>query len=249
MFQVIPAADLLDGKVVRLFRGDYARVTVYGDDPSDPIREFIDQGAELIHIVDLNAARSGERDVNQGALEKIVAAANGRARLELGGGVRDLASLARCFELGFERAIIGTAAVNDPAFLAEALARHGGERIIVGVDARDGRVRVAGWEQDSGRPVTDFLRELENAGIREVIFTDIMTDGALTGPAVDSLREVIGATRAMRVVASGGIASLDDIRALLDLNEPRLVGAITGRAVYEKKLDVRAAVELCRARE
>lgn len=244
--KIIPAVDLLDGKVVRLLRGDYAKSTVYGEKPTDPIGDFISAGAELIHIVDLNAARNGDRGVNSRAIEEIAEFASGRARLELGGGIRDLSAVEHYFALGIERCILGTAAVRDPDFLREALGEHGGEKIIVGVDARDGRVKVSGWEQDGGIEVEGFLKELERTGVAEVIFTDIQTDGALTGPALDSLQKVLQSTVTMRIIASGGIASIDDVRALLELRHPRLVGAISGRAIYEKRLDLAAAVRASR---
>ena len=245
-FNIIPAVDLLDGQVVRLFRGDYDQSTVYGDDPGEPIEKFIEAGAELIHIVDLNAARNGDRSVNEAAVERILTVAGKRARLEIGGGIRDLDSLSDYLGRGIARCILGTAAVNDPEFLKKSLAAHGPEKVIVGIDARDGRVRVDGWEKDSGVNVADFLKEMEKIGIGEIIFTDILTDGAMTGPAIGSLKEVLTATSTLRLIASGGISSLDDVQALLDLKEPRLVGAISGRAIYEGKLDVQEAVNLCR---
>lgn len=242
-FQIIPAIDLLDGKVVRLYRGDYDRVTVYGDSTGDVISSFIEAGAKLIHLVDLNAARTGDRTINMEALDEAVQAAGSIAKLELGGGIRNMDDLRSVFDSGIHRAILGSAAVRSPEFLAEAIHEYGPKKIIVGVDARDGRVKTDGWEVDGGVTVVDFLKRLEEMEVGEVIFTDIVTDGTLSGPPVESLQEVLSAT-SMRVIASGGISSLDDIRTLLSMEPRRPSGAITGRAVYEGKLDVKEAVEL-----
>ena len=246
-FQIIPAVDLLDGQVVRLYQGDYDQSKVYGDNPSEPIKEFLGAGAELIHIVDLNAARTGERDVNARAIEEIVGTTQGQALLELGGGIRNMEALEHYLNLGIARGIVGTSAVKDPEFLKAALKKHGGERVIVGVDARDGEVKIAGWEQGSGKKTDEYLPELEAKGVVEVIYTDIATDGAMTGPAIGAIKQALAVTEKLRIVASGGISSLEDVHALLELKEPRISGAISGRAIYEKKLDLRAAVELCRA--
>ncbi len=240
-FRVIPAIDLLDGKVVRLYRGDYSQVTVYSDDPVPVVEDFVHSGASLIHIVDLNAARNGDRSVNHAAIESILQTVSGHASLEIGGGIRDEEALQVYFDHGVDRCILGTSAVKDQEFLKRAVAVYGAERIIVGVDARDGQVKIAGWEQDAGVSVTDFLKQLKHFGIREIIFTDIRTDGTLSGPPVDLLKEILD-TSDLRVIASGGISSVQDISDLLSLEREHLVGAITGKAVYEKKLDVKEAI-------
>jgi phosphoribosylformimino-5-aminoimidazole carboxamide ribotide isomerase len=252
-FDIIPAVDLLGGQVVRLYKGDYDQSTVYGDDPAAPIRAFLEAGAELIHVVDLDAARNGDRSVNAKAIQKIIAvlrdfrAGGGRTLLEVGGGIRDLRAIDEYLAAGVDRCIIGTAAVRDPEFVAQAVAKHGGEAVIVGVDALDGVVRVSGWEESSGLSVTDFVGDMQGRGVREIIFTDIARDGALTGPPLDALAGVLGESN-VNVIASGGVATLEDVRALLDLKRakgPRLVGVISGKAIYEKKLDLAAAVSLC----
>jgi len=245
-FRIIPAVDLLDGQVVRLYQGRYDESTVYGNDPAQPIKAFVDAGVDLIHIVDLNAARSGERGVNQKAIERVVEAAGESARLELGGGIRDIAAVEYYLDLGLHRCIIGSAAVKNPELVALAVENFGADKIIVGVDARDGRVRIDGWEKDSGAKTADVIADLESLGAREVIFTDIVADGAMTGPVIGSLQEALEATQEMKVIASGGVSSLEDVQALLDLKHPRLAGVISGRAIYEKKLDLDAAVKLCR---
>lgn len=247
IFNFIPAVDLLGGQVVRLMQGRYEDSTVYGDNPEQPIYEFIKAGATLIHIVDLDAARDGNRKVNAAAIQKIRTAASSAAvRLEIGGGVRNLEIVDHYLSAGMDRVIIGTAAVRNPDFVKAAISRHGPEKIIVGVDAKDGEVKVSGWEEGSGRKTIEFLNEIyAYCGVRETIFTDIARDGALSGPPIETLKNVLNQTE-LRVVASGGVASLEDIQSLLSLKHPRLVGAISGRAIYENKLNVAEAVQLCR---
>ena len=245
-FEVIPAIDLLGGNVVRLYQGDYDQKTEYGSDPAGQARLFCDAGARLIHVVDLDGARTGERETNAAAIATILEAARAAGgEIEVGGGIRDLKVLAGYFERGVTRCILGTAAVKDRDFLQKALDEFGPERVIIGVDARDGRVRVAGWEEDTGLGVGDFVQELESRGAGEIIFTDIQTDGALSGPALDSLGMVL-AECGLDVIASGGVSSIDDVRSLRDLGHPRLKGVITGRALYEGHLDLAGAVRAAR---
>ena len=242
-FQLIPAIDLLDGSVVRLLYGDYEQRTHYAAGPAEQAEAFVLAGARIVHVVDLNAARTGKRDVNRSAVEEIERSVAGRAVVELGGGIRDMRSLEEALALGVGRAVIGTAAVNDPGFLREALAAHGPQKIIVGVDARDGRVKTAGWESDGGIRTTDLLLRLESDGVAEVIFTDISVDGALTGPALRSIAEVHAATRELRIVASGGVATQSDVELLARADHTRLVGVIVGRAIYEGRLDVARTIQ------
>ncbi len=241
-FDLIPAIDLLDGAVVRLHQGDYARQTRYDATPLAQALAFVRAGARAVHVVDLNAARSGQRGVNLVAIEDIVRAVDGRALVELGGGIRDAAAVEAAINAGVDRVVIGTAAVTDRAFLVGALERWGPQRIIVGVDARDGRVRTAGWEQDGGITALELLSRLEEDGVAQVIFTDIAVDGALTGPATDSLRAVHDHTSRIGLIASGGVSSPDDVLALARLRLPRLTGVIVGRAIYEGRLDVEETV-------
>ncbi|MDH5656358.1 MAG: 1-(5-phosphoribosyl)-5-[(5-phosphoribosylamino)methylideneamino]imidazole-4-carboxamide isomerase [Spirochaetia bacterium] len=251
-FELIPAVDLLDGKVVRLHQGRYDNVTVYGDDPVKQVRQFVDDGAKIIHIVDLNAARNGDRSANKSALDsilKITGEFNGA--IEIGGGIRGVDALEDYFSRGVSRCILGTAAVSDPEFLKAALHKYGPEKIIVGVDAKDGRVKVAGWEKDGGVSVEDFLPAIETAGAREIIFTDILTDGAMTGPSILSLLNAVEVSD-LRIIASGGISSPEDVQSLLDFKRDtdakfkneRIIGAISGRAIYEGKLKVKEAFSL-----
>lgn len=242
-FRIIPAIDLLDGKVVRLYRGDYSQVTVYSNDPVPTVQDFVHAGASLIHVVDLNAARDGDRRKNADAIESIMAEVGTKASVEIGGGIRNDDALKEYFDRGVDRCILGTSAVTDPELLKRAIAVYGHERIIVGVDAKDGTVRISGWEKDGGVKVPEFLKTLEGMGVYEIIFTDIRTDGTLSGPPIDSLSEILANTN-LRVIASGGVSSIDDVKSLLAINESNLVGAITGRAVYENKLNVSEAVKL-----
>ncbi|MCB1306987.1 MAG: 1-(5-phosphoribosyl)-5-[(5-phosphoribosylamino)methylideneamino]imidazole-4-carboxamide isomerase [Leptospiraceae bacterium] len=243
--QFIPAIDLLDGRVVRLHQGRYADSTDYFDDAAIPARTFLEAGAGLLHVVDLNAARNGDRSVNSDVIERIRSTVGNGMRIEMGGGIRHLEALQICFDnLGLDRCIIGTAAVRDPDFVSQAIDKYGPERVIIGIDALDGVVRISGWEESGGVDAVEFAREMYARGVREIIFTDIARDGALTGPALDSLTAMLDGTR-LNVIASGGIARLEDVRALVALNHPRLVGMISGRAIYEGHLDVSQAVDVC----
>ncbi|MBX7058145.1 MAG: 1-(5-phosphoribosyl)-5-[(5-phosphoribosylamino)methylideneamino]imidazole-4-carboxamide isomerase [Leptospirales bacterium] len=246
-FQVIPAIDILDGKVVRLHQGDYGQTRDYRRDPAEQLRQFVEQGAELIHLVDLNAARDGDRAVNREKIGATLQAAREcKVRVELGGGLRDLSSIEAMLQLGVDRCILGTAAVKQPELVRSAVDQFGAEHIVVGVDALDGQVRVSGWEESSGVSVSQFLAQLEVQGCTEVIFTDISRDGALAGPALSALEAVLEWS-GMRIVASGGISALSDLQTLIDLRHPRLVGVITGKAIYEGKLDLAEALRLASA--
>lgn len=243
-FQVIPAIDVLDGKVVRLHQGDYNQRSEYPGDPVEQLKAFVADGASLIHLVDLNAARNGDRSVNRATIASVVAAAKASGvQIELGGGLRDLDALQAAIDLGVDRCIIGTAAVKNPDLVLEAVQRHGGGRIIVGVDALDGQVRVSGWEESSELSVSVFLAELESQGVQEVIFTDISRDGALAGPALSALEAVLEWS-GLRVISSGGVSSIEDIRRLLEMRHPRLVGVICGKAIYEGRVNLREAIAL-----
>lgn len=249
-FQFIPAVDLLDGKVVRLHQGRYDAVTVYGEDPAVFLRQFIEEGARLIHIVDLNAARNGDRNANRKAVNGVISVLSEfDGRLEIGGGIRSMDALGEYFDRGISRCILGTSAVSDPDFLMDSVEKFGPKKIIAGVDAKEGRVKIAGWEKDGGVTVDEFLPFLESVGIEEIIYTDIATDGAMTGPSFVSLGDVISSSD-LRVIASGGVSSVEDVIALLefkmrieaDFEHDRLIGAISGRAVYEGQLSVSEAV-------
>ncbi len=247
--QIIPAIDLLEGQVVRLYQGKYEDATLYHTEPALQAKAFAKAGAKLLHIVDLNAARSKTDEdeprlaSNSKAIRAILEAVEGEMEVELGGGLRNMRALESAFALGLRRCIIGTGAVKNPAFLKEALAAYGPQRIIVGVDAQGDKVRISGWEEDGGILVAELLASLEQKGVKQVIFTDIARDGALTGPG--SLLFSYIEQCSLEFFLSGGISSIEDIKKLLAKAHPRLLGLICGRAIYEQKLDLRQAVQLC----
>lgn len=231
---ILPAIDLKDGKVVRLYKGDFATAHQVSDDPRATARAFRAAGAGWIHMVDLDGARDGVR--KNGELVRQVTRDSG-LKVELGGGLRSMADLEAVFDLGVTRAVIGSAAVSDPDFVRQAVEAYG-ERIAVGIDARDGRVRTAGWESDSGLDYLDFARAMEALSVKTIIFTDIETDGALCGPSFDRLK-ALQKTVSCRIVASGGVSSNGDIRRL---REMELYGAIVGKAYYAGTIDLSLAV-------
>ncbi len=237
--ELLPAIDVRGGRFVRLHQGDYDAETVYGDDPVSVARRFADAGAPWIHMVDLDAARTGEA-VNR-ALVAAVAGAVG-VRVQTGGGVRDEAAIAGLLGAGVSRVVLGTAAMDDPAMVARAASRHPGA-VAVGLDARDGEVAVRGWISGSGVSVLDAARRFDGVGVAALIVTDISRDGTLAGPDLDGLAAVLAAT-SVDVVASGGVGTLDDLRALasLDVGGRRLAGTIVGKALYEGAFTVEEAL-------
>ncbi len=224
---IIPAIDLSEGRCVRLVRGDMAQKTVYSDDPAEVARKWTAEGAELIHVVDLDGAVSGKR-ANADALADICAATE--VPVEIGGGIRSVEDVQTVLDLGVRYAIMGTTALRQPEVLAEALMAFP-EQIIVGIDARDGRVAVEGWTESTDVSAVRLAAEMERMGVRRIIATDINTDGLLTGPNVAAMRAIAEAV-SIDVVASGGVSSLDDIRSLAALRSVGVVGCIVGRALY-----------------
>jgi len=225
-----PAIDLRDGRCVRLYQGDYGRETVYGDDPVAQAQAFAADGAPWIHVVDLDAARTGVAS-NRAIIAAISAAVD--VPVQSGGGVRDDAAAEALLEAGVRRVVVGTAALDDPEWVRDLAGRHPG-RVAVGLDARGRDVAVRGWVEGSGRDLLDVARSFDDAGVAALVVTEIGRDGTLEGPALDQLSDVLAATR-LDVVASGGVGSLDDLRALagLEVGDRRLAGAIVGRALYE----------------
>lgn len=247
--ELLPAIDLLDGRVVRLVRGDYAEETVYDADPVAVARRFAAGGARWIHVVDLDAARTGEPR-NRDAVAAVAAAmAEVGVAVESGGGVRSEAAARSLWEVGVRRVVLGTAAVEDPA-LVERLAALHPDGVAVGLDARAGAVAVRGWLDDSGVSIAQALVRLADAGVAAVIVTEISRDGMLSGPDIAGLGEVLDLT-AIDVIASGGVASAGDVATLAALRGPRsgraLAGAIVGRAIYEGRLSVEEGVAACAA--
>lgn len=230
-----PAIDLKDGKVVRLLKGDFDTVHQVAQDPVETARAFAAAGAKYIHMVDLDGAKSGER-VNS-AIVRSVTEKTGM-RIELGGGIRSMADLEAVFDMGVWRAVIGSAAVTDPDFVREAVARYG-DRIAVGVDTQDGKVKTAGWIEDSGLDYIAFSQSMERLGVKTLIFTDIETDGALSGPSYARLEQLQQAVNC-QIVASGGVSNNQDIERLAAMG---LYGAIIGKAYYAGTIDLAQAVK------
>ena len=240
---LFPAIDLKEGKAVRLEQGDMARATVFHDDPARQAEAFVEQGFEYLHIVDLDGAFAGA-PVNAAAVERILSKVS--IPVQLGGGIRDMATVEGWLRKGVTRVIIGTAAVRDPVLVKDAARAFPG-RVAVGLDARDGKVAVAGWAESSELSTLDIARRFEDAGVSAIIYTDIARDGLLQGLNLDAtiaLAEAIS----IPVIASGGLASFDDVKALLAPRARKLAGAIAGRALYDGRLDAGVALELIRAR-
>jgi phosphoribosylformimino-5-aminoimidazole carboxamide ribotide isomerase len=233
---LFPAIDLRRGRVVRLSQGEAHRETVYGDDPLAIAERFAAEGAAWIHLVDLDRA-FGEGD-NAALVGRVIAGLGDRLLVQTGGGFRTLAAVERMLELGAARVVMGTAAVLSPELVPAALARAGADRLAVGIDARAGIVAIRGWREQSGERVDDVARRVIGEGIRTVVYTDVARDGMLEGPdlAGAAALQALGA----EVIASGGVATLDDVRRLRDAG---LAGAIVGRAIYEGRFTVREAVE------
>ncbi|MCG3176111.1 MAG: 1-(5-phosphoribosyl)-5-[(5-phosphoribosylamino)methylideneamino] imidazole-4-carboxamide isomerase [Candidatus Omnitrophica bacterium] len=236
----IPAIDLRGGKAVRLFKGDFDRETVYADAPADVAAVFEEQGARRLHVVDLDGARDGAQ-ANMDAVRAILRRV--KVPVELGGGLRDLGSAHRALEAGVRWVIFGTQACLDPGFLKEAL-REFGERAIIGIDAVRGQVATDGWRKVTELRARGLAESVSSLGGRTIIYTDIDRDGALTGPNLKELGTMLD-LGGIGVIASGGVSSLDDLRALEALRKPNLLGAIIGKALYEKKFSVADAVRTC----
>jgi phosphoribosylformimino-5-aminoimidazole carboxamide ribotide isomerase len=237
VIDLYPAIDLRAGRCVRLYQGDYGRETVYGDDPVAQALAFEAEGARWIHVVDLDAARTGE-PVNRPVVAAIAAAVS--VPVQTGGGVRDEAAAEALIDAGVARVVLGTAALEDPALVRRLAARF---PVAVGLDARGRDVAVRGWEQGSGRDLLDVAAEFADAGVAALVVTEIGRDGTLEGPDLAGLAAVLGATET-DVIASGGVGTLDDLRALdeLAVGERRLAGAIVGRALYEGAFTLTDAV-------
>ncbi|HEY8544829.1 MAG TPA: 1-(5-phosphoribosyl)-5-[(5-phosphoribosylamino)methylideneamino]imidazole-4-carboxamide isomerase [Acidimicrobiales bacterium] len=245
--ELFPAIDLLGGRCVRLYQGDYERSQVYGDDPVAQARGFAAEGAPWIHVVDLDAARTGSPE-NRSLIAAIAAAVD--VPVQTGGGVRDDAAADALFAAGVRRVVVGTKALDDPNWVRRLAARHPGQ-VAVGLDARGRDVAVRGWTEASGRDLVDVARSFEDAGVAALVVTEIGRDGTLEGPALDQLAAVLEAVT-IDVVASGGVGTLDDLRALAALRVGeqgrRPTGAIVGRALYEGAFTVAEAVEAVAAR-
>ena len=236
-----PAIDLKDGQAVRLLRGDMEKSTVFNDDPAAQAMEFVEAGCAWLHLVDLNGAFAGE-PVNAAAVESILERT--RVPAQLGGGIRDMATIERWLEKGLQRVILGTVAVEYPDLVREAAKAFPGH-VAVGIDARNGRVATKGWAEETDVMVTDLARSFEDAGVAAIIYTDINRDGAMQGPNIEATADLARAV-SIPVIASGGVSSLEDLIALRDCGA-QLNGAISGRALYDGAIDLKAALAALRA--
>ena len=231
---LIPAIDLKDGMCVRLKQGDMDQTTVFADNPAEQARAWVDQGARRLHLVDLNGAFAG-KPKNEEAIRAILKEVGGEIDVQLGGGIRDMDTIERYLDLGLRSIIIGTAAVRDPGFLRDACTAFGGS-IIVGLDAKDGKVATDGWSKLTGHDVADLAKKYEDYGVDSIIYTDIGRDGMLAGINIEATVKLARAS-SIPVIASGGLNNLDDIRALCGVEHEGVEGVICGRSIYTGSLD------------
>ncbi len=231
---IYPAIDIIGGECVRLVKGDYSRKTTYDKNPVEAAKRWEMLGGEFIHIVDLDGAKHGNMP-NFELISDIAASVS--AKIEVGGGIRNMECIDSYLSAGVYRVILGTSALNNPDFVKEAVDRYG-DRIAVGIDAKDGRVAISGWEYVSDANAVEFAKQMENIGVRNIIYTDIETDGMLKGTNLAAMREMVNSVN-MNVVASGGIATLNDIDSLKKVG---VEGAIIGKALYTGDIDLRQAI-------
>lgn len=234
---IIPAIDLKNGECVRLQQGKKDLVTVYSRDPLTTARKWESCGARVLHIVDLDGAFSGTQKNLKSILD---IRRHLKLSIEVGGGIRDIIAVEKLLSAGVDRVILGTAAIEDPAFVLDACRRFPG-RIYIGIDAKDGKVAVRGWEEVSAIEAKELAKRMETVGVAGIIYTDIARDGMLTGPNMPALQDMVNTVK-IPVIASGGIATLDDIKQLLTIRN--LWGAITGKAIYSGSLDLKEAIKL-----
>ena len=232
-----PAIDVRGGQAVRLLQGDYGRETAYDADPVDAARRWAGEGAEFLHVVDLDGAKAGGPR-NLDAVERIAAAVE--CPIQVGGGLRDAASVRDVFDVGAERVVIGTAALRDPEFLDAMVAAHG-DRVVVSVDAKEGRVALEGWTEAGEGGVVEAVAALSDRGVARFLCTAIEVDGTMKGPAIGQLNEIAAATSA-QIIASGGVGELADLKSLTSSAPANVEGAIVGRALYERKFTVAEAI-------
>lgn len=235
---LIPAIDLKDGQCVRLKQGDMHDATVFSDDPAAMAQHWLAQGARRLHLVDLNGAFAG-KPKNEGAVKAILKAVNGRIPVQIGGGIRDLDTIERYLDDGIDYVIIGTAAVKNPGFLHDACGAFGGH-VIVGLDAKDGKVATDGWSKLTGHEVIDLAKKFEDYGVEGVVYTDIGRDGMLGGVNIDATVKLAQALK-IPVIASGGVSNLADIEALCGVEHEGVEAVICGRAIYTGALDLSQA--------
>ena len=235
--EILPAIDLLDGRCVRLYQGDYQQSQIYHENPVEVARQWADQGATRLHLVDLDGAKVGQ-PVNLAAIEAIIRAVD--IPVQVGGGLRDRASVIKLLEIGVGRVILGTIAVEQPELVAN-LCKEFPQQIVVGIDARNGKVATRGWLETSTVEATDLAQQMEKLGAAAIIYTDIHRDGTLVGPNLDALRE-IAAPLDIPVIASGGVSALRDLLSLLSLEPLGVNGVIVGKALYTGDVDLKEAI-------
>ena len=237
---LIPAIDMKDGQCVRLKQGDMDQTTVFGEDPAAVARSWVNKGARRIHLVDLNGAFAG-KPMNEAAIKRILKEVGDEVDVQLGGGIRDMDTIERYLDAGLRYVIIGTAAVKNPGFLQDACTAFGGH-IIVGLDAKDGKVATDGWSKLTGHEVVDLGKKFEDYGVESIIYTDIGRDGMLSGINIEATVKLSQAVR-IPIIASGGLAGMADIEALCAVQDEGIEGVICGRAIYSGDLDFAAAQE------
>ncbi len=241
---IIPAIDLKEGKCVRLFRGDYSKETVYSDNPVEQAKVWEEAGARIIHVVDLDGAKNGT-PANRKIVEEI--ALNVSCKVEMGGGIRNLEDIEELLSSNVWRIIIGSKAIEDPDFVYNAIKKFGHDKIVVGLDARKGFVSGHGWTKDSNYKIEDFIMLMyEQCGVRYMIYTDIMKDGTLEGPNIESFKEILELAPDVNFVCSGGIGKMDDIKSIKQLADKyeNVEGVIVGKSLYDGAVDLKSAIKL-----
>lgn len=234
--QLYPAIDIKDGKCVRLTQGLFDNVTIYSDTPADMARQWVEQGATFLHLVDLDGALAG-KSVNATVIRAIAQTVS--VPIQIGGGIRSAEAIQAMLDAGVTRVIIGTKAVQHPAFIKEIVERFGAERIVIGVDAKDGMVAIEGWEKVSSLSALDLCNQMKAYGVRHIVYTDISKDGMLTGPNVAYTQKLTEET-GMDIIASGGVSCMSDLE---ELDKRGIHGAIIGKALYEKRISLQEAVQ------
>ena len=234
--EVIPAIDIRGGKAVRLFQGDYGRETVFNDSPVDAAQKWLDMGAKRLHVVDLDGAKTGEQ-VNIDLVERIAALSD--VPVQLGGAIRTVQAARRAIDVGVDRVIVGTAAQENEEFVGDLSVRLGPERVVVGVDARNGYVAVRGWTEESGTPIHDLIARMEVASVSRIIYTDISRDGTRTEPNFQQVDEMLGSTT-LKILVAGGVSRMDHLRRLATMG---VEGAVVGTAAYTGDIDMNNAFE------
>jgi phosphoribosylformimino-5-aminoimidazole carboxamide ribotide isomerase len=237
--RLYPAIDLKDGKCVRLLQGDYNEVTVYGEDPVEMAKKWESLGGDMLHVVDLDGAKEG-KGINDEVVSSVAKALN--MPVEIGGGIRSIQDIKNKLEAGVARVILGSAAVKNPALVKEAIEQFGPDKIVVGVDAKNGKVAIEGWLEVTSHLAIDFCKELKKMGVTTVIYTDIAKDGMMQGPNLEETKKLVEET-GLDIIASGGVSSIEDLKALKEIG---VEGAIIGKAIYTGAIDLKESATLFR---